>query len=277
MSGLRAGLIVVGVLLAGNAAAQDAPLLLPTRDVAVSYKLIGRGGPRNLVIRQRAQSRVMRIETIGQPGYVLVDRQTQRASLVMDGQGVFGDMAANRVPQEGQLPDDKASFKKRGVASFAGIQCTNWDYSTARGNGSICITDDGVMLRIEALSGNGLEATTVAFAPQQAAWFTPPAGISRVGSVVAPPPTAAPPSNAATAAAKPISPYGGAPVKSAPLVSIPGVPGYPLAPTAAPTTLPGGLTLPPGAQLPSGLKIPPNFKLPPGVQLPAGMTLPRSN
>ncbi len=258
-------------------------MLLPTRDVAVSYKLIGRGGPKNLVIRQRAQSRVMRIETIGQPGYVLVDRQTQRASLVMDGQGVFGDMAANRVPQEGQLPDDKASFKKRGVASFAGSQCTNWDYTTARGNGSVCITEDGVMLRIEALSGNGLEATTVAFAPQQAAWFTAPAGTSRMGSVAAPPPIAAPPSNAATAAAKPISPYGNAPAASAPLASIPGVTGYAPTPTVAPSTLPGGLTLPPGMQLPPGLKIPPNFKLPPnlklppGVQLPAGMTLPRSN
>jgi len=268
MSGLRGGLIILGVLLAANAAAQDAPLLLPTRDVAVSYKLIGRGGPKNLIIRQRAQSRVMRIETIGQPGYVLVDRQTQRASLVMDAQGVLADMAANRVPQEGQLPDDKASFKKRGVASFAGLQCTNWDYVTARGNGQVCITDDGVMLRIEALSGNGLEATTVAFAPQQAAWFAPPGGMSRTGSVNAPPSAAAAPPHAAA---------------SAPLASIPGVPGYVPPPTATPTTLPGGITLPPGVQLPPGLKIPPdfklppNFKLPPGVQLPAGVTLPRSN
>lgn len=273
MSRLRGGLIVAGVLLAGNGAAQDAPLVLPTRDVAVSYKLIGRGGPKNLVIRQRAQSRVMRIETIGQPGYVLVDRQTQRASLVMDGQGVFADMAANRVPQEGQLPDDNASFKKRGLASFAGSQCTNWDYNTARGNGRVCITDDGVLLRIESLSGNGLEATTLAFVPQQAAWFTPPAGTSRMGSLVAPPPIAAPPTNAATAAAKPISLYGGAPATSAPLVSIPGVPGY--APTA--TALPPGMQLPPGLKIPPTVKLPPNFKLPPGVQLPAGMTLPSSN
>jgi hypothetical protein len=241
MSGMRGLLVLLGVLAAGAAWADDAPLLLPTRDVAVSYSLIGRGGPKTVVIRQRAHYRVMRIETVGQPGYVLVDRQTQRASMVMEAQGVFADMAANRVPQEGQLPDDKASFKKRGSASLAGIPCTNWDYVTARGNGTVCVTDDGVMLRVEALSGNGLEATNVSFAPQQVAWFTPPAGMKKMGSV--------------QAAARPLA-----------------------APTAAaPTSLPSGMNLPPGLKIPPTFKLPPNFKLPPGVQVPAGITLPSPN
>ena len=162
MSGLRFCGLMVGVLLAAPALADDAPLLLPTRDVQVTYKVLGRGAGKDVKISQRARSTVMRIEGAGRPGYLLVDRATQRATAVQEAQGYFTDLPANRVPQEGQLPDDKISFKRLADDNIAGVGCTNWDYVTSRGNGTACITGDGVMLRSLALSGNGLEATTVA-------------------------------------------------------------------------------------------------------------------
>ena len=145
MAGLRiCGLLMAMALAAnwpgsdwvGQAWADDAPPLLPTRDVVVTYKQVGHGGARDIKISQRAQSSVMRVETSGQPGYVLVDRQSQRSTAVMEAQGYYLEMSANRVPQEGQWPDDKISFTRGKDDMVAGQGCTNWDYKTARGNGT---------------------------------------------------------------------------------------------------------------------------------------------
>lgn len=257
-----AGLRICGLILALGAApawAEDAPALSASRDVTVTYTQVGRGAPRDLKISQRAGASVMRVETAGQPGYVLVDRQSQRASAVMESQGYYIDMSANRVPQEGQWPDDKISFTRGKDEQIAGLGCTNWDYKTARGSGTACVTADGVLLRILALSGNGLEARQVSYEPQSPSRFSAPPGLRKLGTSV-PPVAAAAPVATTAAAPKPTAAASAAP--------------------AAGTALPGGLTLPPGVTLPPdvtlppGVKIPPNLKLPPGFKLPPGVTLP---
>lgn len=278
MAGLRnCGLLMAmamaanwaGLAWEGAAWADDAPPLLPTRDVVVTYKQVGHGGPRDIKISQRAQSSIMRVETSGQPGYLLVDRQSQRASAVMEAQGYYLDMSANRVPQQGQWPDDKISFTRGKDDVVAGQGCTNWDYKTARGNGTACVTADGVLLRILALSGNGLEASQVSYEPQSPSRFTAPPWLRKLGSS-APPMVSAAPSPSASGQ-PPLARMAGS--AAAPANAMP--------PAAGPVTLPGGITLPPGVTLPPGLKIPPNlklppgFKLPPGVQLPPGVTLPQ--
>ena len=279
MAGLRiCGLLMAMALAAnwpgsdwvGQAWADDAPPLLPTRDVVVTYKQVGHGGARDIKISQRAQSSVMRVETSGQPGYVLVDRQSQRSTAVMEAQGYYLEMSANRVPQEGQWPDDKISFTRGKDDMVAGQGCTNWDYKTARGNGTACVTADGVLLRILALSGNGLEASQISYETQSPSRFTAPSWLRKLGS-------SAPPM--ASAAHGPPPPGQPAPARMAGAAPSPANAAPP--PAAGPITLPGGITLPPGVTLPPGLKIPPNlklppgFKLPPGVQLPPGVTLPQ--
>ena len=269
MAGLRiCGLILA--LAATPAWAEDAPLLRASRDVTVSYSLVGRGAPRDIKISQRAGASIRRVETAGQPGYVLVDRQSQRASAVMESQGYYIDMSANRVPQEGQWPDDTISFTRGADTQVAGLGCTNWGYKTPRGSGTACVTADGVLLRILALSGNGIEARQVSYEPQSPSHFAAPPGLRKLGTTAPPaaPPAVAPAAPPITASARPALPTA-APSAAAPAGAAP-----------AGTTLPGGITLPPGVTLPPGLKIPPNlklppgFKLPPGVQLPPGVTLP---
>ena len=98
--GMFGGLVLVAALAGGHTvAAQDRPTILPTRDVAITYRATGpvqgQQQQRDLKVAFTSGGRLMRVEEVGgqmSGGYVIVDHSTQRMT-----------MAGNYGPDEYRL------------------------------------------------------------------------------------------------------------------------------------------------------------------------------
>ena len=202
--GILGGLMAVAILVPAMAPAmaQERPAILPTRDVAVTYRASGpvQGQQREqeLKVAFTAGGKLMRVEGIGGgPGAgadVIVDHTAQRMTMVMAEDRRFMEMAVNNAFSRGFLVSDTMKFMRRGAESVAGVKCTVWDITSADGNGNACITEDGVMLRGNGIDGKGaIVATAVAYGPQPAANFKPPAGFSKIEMPVGMSPGGGPP------------------------------------------------------------------------------------
>jgi hypothetical protein len=165
------------------AVAQDRPAqITPTRDVAVTYRSIGQGSqqpgvPAGMTMAWHAATQMMRTDLAGM-GFAVVDQRAGRAFLVMEAQRMIMDIPAGQAMQQQGLPPN-ATFRREGTQTIAGHGCTVWAYQSGQDQGRACITADGVMLRAEGSRGGqsgGLEATNVAYGPQDPARFRRPEG-----------------------------------------------------------------------------------------------------
>lgn len=180
-----------------TALAQERPTMLPTRDVMVTYRASGPAparpgatGPaqmrqQDMKVAIVAGGRLMRIEGLGggaaAGGYVIVDRDAQRMTMVVTQDRRYMEMPANDAVSRGFLLNESMTFARRGLETVAGVKCTLWEVTSQEGAGSVCVTDDGVMLRARGQDGRGgLEAITVQYGPQPASLFRPPADFSKI-------------------------------------------------------------------------------------------------
>ncbi|MBX9749840.1 MAG: DUF4412 domain-containing protein [Roseococcus sp.] len=172
---------VLLLLLAGPALAQERPQITPTRDVAVTYRVSGEGPPvGEMRMSWLAARKLMRMDMPGGQGWVVLDTATGSAFMVMDSQRMVMDMPATGVSDR-MTPNANARFTREGNARVANTDCVNWRMEEQGQVARVCMTGDGVMLRTESLGGQGpsrglMEATAVAFGPQDAARFQRPAG-----------------------------------------------------------------------------------------------------
>lgn len=177
MRPLAAALVLA---LAAPALAQDRPPLHPSRDVAITYRFIGdaaQGQMPEMQVSWLAAQRLMRAEMPGM-GWMVMDHANQRAFMVMEQARVVMDVPLAQLAQQHGPPPD-ASFRRDGTATVAGLACTLWSYRDSRIEGRTCVTADGVMLRVEGTSQGqrgGMEATQVAYGPQDPARFQRPPG-----------------------------------------------------------------------------------------------------
>jgi uncharacterized protein DUF4412 len=190
----RSGWLAIGGLAAAlPAAAQVRPQYLPTRDVAVEYRLESNshpGAPRTLRIIYAANGERMRVEA-GRDGYSIIDRVNGRMMIVMAGQKSYLELKFNPEKQRNFLLSDKVRFARLGSDTVAGLPCTLWQVEADKHSGTACLTADGVMLRGEApnedkMSGR-IVAVAVNYGPQPPSLFTPPAGYSRLAMPRLPP------------------------------------------------------------------------------------------
>ncbi len=173
MSTLAAGLLALPAL------AQDQPPLSPTRDVSVTYRVAAGQEMRMswLVAEQR-----MRVDMPGGAGWSLVDQKSQTMFMVMDQQRMVMELPMQGGPGGISIPTrppDSARFTRGGTATVAGLSCTIWRYVDGTTRGETCLTADGVMLRSSGThdgQGGSVEATAVAYGPQDPARFRRPAG-----------------------------------------------------------------------------------------------------
>ena len=174
---LTASLVVLG---GPPASGQTIPTYLPTRDVAVTYHVGSpQGGAQDLQAAWSSRLGRGRIE-VG-PVVLLVDAQARTAKLVMEQAGVVLDLPSANV--DAYLPGAGTTFVRGDAGMVAGLRCTNWRAQSARGSGTACLTDDGVLLRGTGLDRNGhggtIEATSVTYGAQPPALFQPPAAAAR--------------------------------------------------------------------------------------------------
>lgn len=175
--------LVAAAVTAGAqpAAAQDRPPLFPTRDVAVTYRFVGGaqppGMPQSMVMAFQAATQTLRTDIPGM-GWMIADQRNGRAFMVMEQMRVIMDVPLSQAMTGGALPPN-ASFRREGADTVAGLPCTVWSYQDGQTQGRSCVTADGVMLRAQgthAGQSGGIEATSVAFGPQDPARFQRPQG-----------------------------------------------------------------------------------------------------
>lgn len=201
--------LVLAAAPAAAALAQERPTMLPTRDVMVTYRASGpapaspgASGPaamrqQEMKVAMLAGGKMMRIEGLGggaaAGGYVIVDRDAQRMTMVVTQDRRYMEMPANDAVSRGFLLNESMTFARRGLETVAGVKCTLWEVTSREGAGSVCVTDDGVMLRARGQDGRGgLEAIAVQYGPQPASLFRPPADFSKIeipGGAGRPPPS----------------------------------------------------------------------------------------
>ena len=176
--------LALALSLAASAAplaarAADAPLIVPTRDVDVTYQT-DQGGQR---LQQRlhwdAKDQFMRVDSPSPGLWMLIEYRNRRVFVVSDPQKSIVETNATAGPLPGQ--PGGVNFTRRGTDQVAGVPCTDWEAMDTQGQPTVaCITDDGVMLR--AMRGRTvlLQAQRVAYGPQDPALFRLPDGYARI-------------------------------------------------------------------------------------------------
>jgi hypothetical protein len=180
---MRRAALALLCLAAPPAAAQERPVFVPTRDVAVTYRVTsGQGAGHELRMAWLVAERKLRVDAEGAPGWSVIDQRARRMLVVMEQQRTVLEVPANTGPGGLSLPTEppaSARFTKGAAATVAGLRCTLWRYEDGDKKGETCLTADGVMLRSSGGQGSRtgtVEATAVAYGPQDPSRFQPPPG-----------------------------------------------------------------------------------------------------
>jgi Domain of unknown function (DUF4412) len=170
------------------ARAEDAPMIRPTRDVAVEYRSNGpQQGPApgpGAVVTMRFSSKSGRIRIDGPRGhgYAILDPDAGQMTMVMEERHMYAERPAD-PGMVAMFQATNAAFKKTGSDTIAGVACTIYDATFNEHSGQVCLTSDGVMLRARSADADRhreLEAVSVTFADQPAALFEIPAGFEKL-------------------------------------------------------------------------------------------------
>jgi len=150
-----AGVLLPMLFAAGGPAAQDRPLIQPSRDVAVLYRVEGAaatvvpgGIPGALRLSWDAAGQRLRAEPEGRSQAMIVDLRAHSAQVV----DTTLRTALILPMRDGDLQPltlDGARLTRRKDATIAGLACTNWAVQSNRGTGTICLTADGVALQAD--------------------------------------------------------------------------------------------------------------------------------
>jgi len=194
----------------------DRPVLAPTREASVLYRVVNAGAaPVEVRVTAEAGGSPMRID-LPDRTYMLVDKAAQRMAVVVPEEQTVLEVPFGDGPQSYFQLNDRMRFTRRAPGTVAAVRCTTWDVAVDNARGTMCISDDGIMLRSSGLDRAGqrnvIEAVSVSFAPAGPNEFVPPADFSRMapgpnGPVpVAPVPVAPVPVAPAPAAPAPAPP-----------------------------------------------------------------------
>ena len=177
MKRLLAALLICAV---PPAWAADSPLLQPSRDVDVTYRVpVPGGADASLLQRLRwsAATRTQRVDLPTSGNWMVLDFAHHRMAMVRDDSREVLDLPA---PQSADQPGAGAGYTRTGTDTVAGLPCTQWRTIDTRGQETLaCYTEDGVLLRAAAGRRVLMAAVSVKYLAQDAALFQPPADYAR--------------------------------------------------------------------------------------------------
>lgn len=170
----------------------------PTRDHAVTYRMQHEGRTAEMRVYFSAATRRQRVEMADAGMAMIHDLPGRRMLMLNEQMRMVMELPVNA--QQGQpmlaVPDDM-TLTRTGADTVAGHRCTTYR-ATQRGadRGTVCVTDDGIMLRADLSQGDRrgtMEATSLSLAPQPAALFQVPQGWQTMQMPSAPPSGQRPP------------------------------------------------------------------------------------
>ncbi|MGI4975334.1 MAG: hypothetical protein ACRYG6_00165 [Janthinobacterium lividum] len=186
-AGLCAAALLAAPCLPAAARAETPPLLIPTRDVDVVYRMPPPPGPAAPAtsaaptqrLRWRVADRRLRVDPPGEGVFMIVDYAAHSMEMVEIGARQVIDMPP--PPGLGAAAPSGARFERLGEASVAAASCTEWRTTDMQGSATtVCLTPDGVLLRASSGGRVMIEATRVSYAPQDAVLFLVPDGYRHV-------------------------------------------------------------------------------------------------
>jgi hypothetical protein len=163
--------------LPAAARAQDRPNTLPTRDVDVTYRVSRGGATVSERMRWLAGPGLQRVDPPGDAMHMIMDHHSHHVAMVSDAhrEVVETDAVGGALD-----PGAGGTFTRRGEDTVASIGCTLWDTGGTKAPVQLCLTADGVLLRVKAGGATLVEATQVQYGPQNPADFQVPADYRRV-------------------------------------------------------------------------------------------------
>jgi len=171
---LLSAAVVVVLLPAGwPSRADETPQLLPTRDVDITYD-VTRSQQRK--IRQRVRwLAAEHLERVDGPdkATTIFDRGTHEITLLVPASRTYQKLngEARRPP----APAMGAALKRGDDVVVAGLHCTDWSWT---GEDlfvhMVCLTPDGVLLRLIIDGQTIMQARSVSYGPQRAELFQVP-------------------------------------------------------------------------------------------------------
>ncbi len=160
-------------LLAGGGAsfaawADETPRLMPSRDVDITYRVSSGDKPVTERVRWLAAEEIERIDPHGKgyllarSAYMIIDHRKETADIV-DPKTHSVTMTVN--PVAGELAEiENAKLTPLGSATVARLGCQVWRAEiSAQVEREICLTEDGVLLRVRNGDKTVLEATAVKY------------------------------------------------------------------------------------------------------------------
>jgi hypothetical protein len=184
----RTFLILALFAVTAPARAADAPMIHPSRDVAVEYRSTGAqqgpGSAPGAAVTMRFSSKTGRIRIDGASGrgYAILDPGAGQMTMVMEERHMYVERPAD-PGMIAMFKATNASFKKIGSDTIAGLACTIYDATFNEHSGQVCLTNDGVMLRARSDDPDRqreLEAVSVSYGDQAGDLFEVPAGYQKL-------------------------------------------------------------------------------------------------
>ena len=163
-----ASLLAVSPLGAG----EQPPPLLPTRDVDISYQSTRPDQP-TIVERRRwsASDRLVRSEGPDK-STTLYDRDAHEITILNPKNRTYLKLEGSlRQPLD---PEKGKALKRGGDSLVAGLHCTDWSWTEDAETHTVCLTLDGVMLRLVVDGKTVMQALSVKYDRQPAELFRVP-------------------------------------------------------------------------------------------------------
>jgi hypothetical protein len=177
------------LVVAAPAYAEDRPQIFPTRDVTVTYET---GAKRDVTVAYSAALHRARLEGMSaQHAYAIVQHDKDQMVLVMPERQMVMRMPEPPAMKNVISMQAFSNIKRAGSATVAGVSCTVWSVHSEDGDGDICVTSDGVLLRARGKdkSGNSsvMQATKVDYHALPSSEFEVPAGYHEMNMPTMPP------------------------------------------------------------------------------------------
>jgi hypothetical protein len=148
------------------------PPLLPTRDVDISYRSTRPDQP-TIVERRRwsASDRLVRSEGPDK-STTLYDRDAHQITVLNPKNRTYLKLEGSlRQPLD---PEKGKPLKRGGESVVAGLHCTDWSWTEDAETHTVCLTPDGVMLRLVVDGKTVMQALSVKYDRQPAELFRVP-------------------------------------------------------------------------------------------------------
>jgi hypothetical protein len=164
----------LALLLLGSAPrAEERPQLSPTRDVDITYKITQqRQRPITERVRWSASEHLERVDGPNKSTSIF-DHNAHVDTLLNGASRTYRKL--ENAPRQLLEPEPGAVLKRGNDAVVAGLPCTDWSWTEDVEKHTVCVTADGVVLRLVIdESKTVMEARSVRYAPQPAELFRVP-------------------------------------------------------------------------------------------------------